>query len=291
MSTASASATAVLVCQGRASADGRYAVGRFSDPVARDLLEPDELEVVDRVRVGAVPGEGTARMAYEMVRQTGLTIVPRTVAIDDAIRAQVTGQLVILGAGLDSRAWRMSELASTTVFEVDQPASQKEKVRRIGARAPLALRVAQVPVDLNSGALARGLQDAGFDPRARTTWVWEGVIPYLPAAAVAATLGELSTQSAPGSRLVLTYQSRELRPRLGRTLLRLVLRASGAADPLASEPWRSLWRPSELARLCEQHGYRVDADDDLLSLSAKLDLPAGVASSLRNGHVAIATRV
>ncbi len=288
--TGSASTTAVLVCQGRASADGRYAVGRFSDPVARELLEPDELAVVDRVREGLPPTDGNERMAYEMVRQTGLTVVPRTVAIDDAIREHVAGQLVLLGAGLDSRAWRMPELASTTVFEVDQHASQKEKVRRIGARAPLAHRVAEVPVDLGSGSLARGLDEAGFDPREVTTWVWEGVIPYLPAAAVAATLGEISTQSAPGSRLIMNYQSRELRPRVARTLVRLVLRASRASDPLASEPWRSLWRPAELAKLCAEHGYRVDSDEDLLTLSGQLDLPAGTVSSLRNGHVAVATR-
>ncbi|MCA0293899.1 MAG: class I SAM-dependent methyltransferase [Actinobacteria bacterium] len=157
---------------------------------------------------------------------------------------------MILGAGLDSRVWRMPELASTTVFEVDQPASQKDKVQRIGARAPLAHRVPELAVDLAGGTLARALEESGFDPRAATTWVWEGVIPYLPAAAVAATLAEVATQSAPGSRLVLNYQSRQLRPLLGRTLVRLVLRASRQPDPLTTEPWRSLWKPAELAKLC-----------------------------------------
>ena len=78
-----ASSTAVLVCQGRATADGRYAVGRFSDPVARELLDPADHVVVDRVRADRVPAEAADRMAYEMVRRTGLTMVPRTIAIDD----------------------------------------------------------------------------------------------------------------------------------------------------------------------------------------------------------------
>ena len=150
MNERAASSTAVLVCQGRATADGRYAVGRFSDPVARELLDPADRVVVDRVRADRVPTEAADRMAYEMVRRTGLTMVPRTIAIDEAIRGHAAGQLVILGAGLDARAWRMPELARATVFEVDHPASQQDKLRRIGGLAPTAGRVVPVAVDLAS---------------------------------------------------------------------------------------------------------------------------------------------
>src|SRR4051794_5883087 len=146
MAVGAASLTAVLVCQGRASADGRYAVGRFSDPLSGALLDPAELAVVDRVRRGDVPP-----------------------------------QLVILGAGLDARAWRMPELAHVTVFEVDHPASQRDKLRRIGDRAATALRVVPVEVDLAAQPLAPILSSAGFDPQVASTWVWEGVVPYLAA--------------------------------------------------------------------------------------------------------------
>lgn len=285
-----ASGTAVLVCQGRASADGRYAVGRFSDPVARDLLEDVELEIVDQVRDGSVPSDAATRMAWELVRQTGLTVVPRTIAIDDAIRAHRDGQLVVLGAGLDSRAWRMPELAPTTVFEIDHPASQREKVRRMGQRAPLAHRVVEVPLELGRGSLGRALEEAGFDARATSTWVWEGVIPYLTAPVVESTLAEIAAQSPPGSRLILTYQARALGPRVARAAMRLLMRASRVPDPLATEPWRSLWRPAELAGLCRRHGYSVTTDEDLLTLAAELDLPGANPSSLRNGRVAVATR-
>jgi methyltransferase (TIGR00027 family) len=291
MGEASASATAVLVCQGRACADGRWAVGRFSDPVAHDLLEPAELAIVDAVRGDTVPSDAAARLAWELVRQTALTVVARTVAIDDAIRAHGAGQLVVLGAGLDSRAWRMPELSATTVFEVDRPASQKDKRRRLGALQPVAGRVVEVPLDLGDGNLGRALEEAGFDVRAATTWVWEGVIPYLRAAVVRATLADVAAQSASGSRLILNYQSRALLPRVARAAMRLVLRASKQPDPLAGEPWRSLWRPAELASLCGEFGYRVDSDTDLLAVSEELELPAGNAGSLRNGRVAVATRV
>ena len=77
---------AVLVCQSQATADGRYAVGRFSDPIARALLDPADRLIVDRVRADRVPTEAAERIAYEMVRRTGLTMVPRTISIDEAIR-------------------------------------------------------------------------------------------------------------------------------------------------------------------------------------------------------------
>ena len=163
MGVGEASSTAVLVCQGRATADGRYALGRFSDPVAEELLDPAERMVVERVRAGDVPAQAAERMAYEMVRRSGITMVPRTVAIDEANREHDAAQLVILGAGLDARAWRMSELADVTVFEVDHPASQRDKLRRIGDRTPTALRVLPVEVDLATQTLSPTLENAGFD--------------------------------------------------------------------------------------------------------------------------------
>src|SRR6186713_1205856 len=75
-----ASATAVLVAQGRAVADGRLAVGRFADPTARWLLRDDELVDVDVAR-GEVPPTGwSARMGYEMLRASAEVMAPRTPA-------------------------------------------------------------------------------------------------------------------------------------------------------------------------------------------------------------------
>jgi len=59
-----ASSTAVLVCQGRATAHGRFGVGRFSDPMARELLAPADRTVVDSVRAGQVPTQASDRLAY-----------------------------------------------------------------------------------------------------------------------------------------------------------------------------------------------------------------------------------
>ena len=285
-----ASSTAVLVCQGRAAADGRYAVGRFSDPVARELLDPADRLIVDRVRADRVPTEPAGRLAYEMVRRTGLTMVPRTISIDEAVRGHAAGQVVILGAGLDARAWRMSELARAAVFEVDHPASQQDKLRGIGGLAPTAGRVVPVAIDLATGRLGPGLERAGFDRRAATTWVWEGVVPYLTDNEVRATVAQITELSAPDSRLVVNYQGRSLPTTVMRQAMRLVLRASRQPDPLGGEPWRSLWRPDDMRTLLRGNGFDVIADSDLLALSADLALPADNNGSLRNGRVLVAAR-
>jgi O-methyltransferase involved in polyketide biosynthesis len=65
-----------------------------------------------------------ARMDYESVRGCAALMAPRTIAIDEAVREHPTGQLVVLGAGLVTRAWRMGELADTIVFEIDHPATR-----------------------------------------------------------------------------------------------------------------------------------------------------------------------
>ncbi len=96
-------------------------------------------------------------------------------AVDDGIR-----QIVILAAGLDSRAYRLDWPADTTVYEIDQPkvlAYKASTLRSYGAR-PKATRHA-VPVDLRDNWSA-ALVAAGFDRTRPTAWLAEGLLPYLP---------------------------------------------------------------------------------------------------------------
>lgn len=229
-------------------------------------------------------------MAWELVRRTGQTMVPRTIAIDDAVRGHGAPQVVVLGAGLDSRAWRMAELAGAAVFEVDHRASQQDKLRRLGDLQPLAARVLPVAVDLAVQPLAPALEAAGFDPTAETTWVWEGVVPYLSADAVRTTVGQLARLSAPGSRLVVNYQAKSLPVPVLRAVMRVVFWASRQQDVLAREPWRSLWRPTQMRELLARNGFATLSDDHLQSIASGLDLPGDNGTSLRNGRVAVAER-
>jgi methyltransferase (TIGR00027 family) len=285
-----ASHTAVLVCQGRAAAHGRIAAGRFADPLAMALLRDEERVPVQRVRDGEPPKGWSERIEFEMVRACAQIIVPRTVAIDDAVRGRPAPQMVILGAGLDDRAWRMVELAGTEVFEVDHPASQRDKRSRVGDREPATAALEFVPVDLSRNGLDAALAAAGHRTEVATTWVWEGVVPYLTRAEVVATVRALADRSATGSRLIVNYQARALSATLGRLAARVMAATAGNRTRWADEPRRSTWTPRAMGELLASHGFLVSHDDDLLTLAARLSVPRRERGSLRTGRVAIADR-
>jgi methyltransferase (TIGR00027 family) len=284
-----ASRTAVLVCQGRAAADGRIAPGRFADPTAMALLRPEEQAAVRWVRDDEVPADWTQRIDYETVRANAELMVPRTVVIDDAVRAHGGPQVVILGAGLDGRAWRMTELSGQPVFEVDQPASQRDKRDRAAALAgpPPAF----VPVEFGEDPLDRALTEAGHRAGRATTWIWEGVVPYLTPAQVDSTLAEIAVSSAPASRLIVNFQVPPgLGFRLDRWKSRVLTAATGRASVWKREPWRSYWTPSTMGRLLARHGWRVTAETSLLEMAETLGAPVHHPRSLTNGRVLIADR-
>lgn len=281
-----ASQTAVLVCQGRAAAHGRIATGRYSDPTASVLLNDDERVMVDQVREDRPPADWDGRVAYEMVARCGEMMVPRTVAIDDAVREHRAGQVVILGAGLDGRAWRMPELAGADVYEVDQPASQQDKryrAARLEGKPPT-----YVPVDFARDRLGDALAATGHRAAEPTTWVWEGVVPYLTRDQVLATVQAIASISAPGSRLIVNYQERSVAARFGRLIARAMARSAGRANPWAAEPWLSTWTPDAMGGLLRRQGFTVLRDNHLRELATGLIDATRDTTSFRSGRVAVA---
>lgn len=135
--------------------------------------------------------------------------IARTAYFDAALQDAVIGgaqQVVVLGAGYDSRALRFAQqLSETAVFEADHPATQERKraiLRRAGLTLPATHRF--VPVDLNSDCLAAALSAAGFKSSKRTALLWEGVSYYLPPAAIARILA-FAGGLAIGSTLTFDY--------------------------------------------------------------------------------------
>ncbi|MFC6018146.1 class I SAM-dependent methyltransferase [Plantactinospora solaniradicis] len=283
-----ASRTAVLVCQGRAAADGLIAPGRFADPTALRLLRPDERESVQWVREAVVPRHWQQRVDYESVRASAEMMVPRTVAIDDAIRSHPSSQLVILGAGLDGRAWRMPELADVAIFEIDQPASQQDKRDRAAGLS--GSPPTYVPVDFGRDRLDQALAAAGHRADQATTWVCEGVVPYLTRVQVAATVGAVATCSAPSSRLIVNFQVPAISASIGRLAARALTASTGRTSVWAHEPWRSTWTPAAMASLLVRHGYTVTRDEDLLQAAEALTTPTRHRRALGNGRVMVADR-
>ncbi|MFB7716320.1 class I SAM-dependent methyltransferase [Nocardia sp. NPDC056100] len=288
MAERKASRTAVLVCQGRAVADGRLAVGRFADPIALELLTESERELVATVRAGEMPSALGPRMEFELVAGTSEILAARTVTIDDAVRDRGNPQLVILGAGLDARAWRMKELADATVFEVDQPASQQEKRERLGERTAVAGAVHFVAVDFAKDSLGAALATAGHDAAVPTTWIWEGVVPYLTPDQVAATVAIVGEHSASGSRLIVTYATHSRLNAFGRRAVQRLLTLTGRDNPMADEPFRSSWGPESLAKLLGKSGFDVTMDVDLLTAAQGLDMPIERTRFLGSGRIAVA---
>lgn len=111
-------------------------------------------------------------------------------------------QLLLLGAGYDTRATRLPELAASRVFEVDHPATQARKRQALGS---LARSVRYIPLDFECEPLAPALAAGGFDPGRRSCVVWEGVFSYLALGAIDLTLEALVAACAPGSTILLTY--------------------------------------------------------------------------------------
>jgi methyltransferase (TIGR00027 family)/deazaflavin-dependent oxidoreductase (nitroreductase family) len=123
--------------------------------------------------------------------------------LDEAARDGIDA-LVVLGAGLDTLAYRHPAPARA-VFEVDLPeniADKEDKVSRVLGRIPDPVTL--VPIDFETQQIDQVLASAGYDPEARTFFVWEGVTQYLTERAARTTMRALAN-AATGSRLVFTY--------------------------------------------------------------------------------------
>jgi methyltransferase (TIGR00027 family) len=253
------SQTAVMVCAARAAAHGRTNVAAFADPTALALLPEGARQHVERFRSGVAPRSLRERVRNAFLEKRSKMMVARTVAIDGAIRTAASSQVVILGAGLDGRAWRMPELVDATVFEVDHPDSQRMKRERAASLKQAARDVRFVPVDFTRDRLEDALASAGHDPVRQTTWVWEGVVMYLERADIEATLRVIEARSAPGSRLVVVYHSPSIIRQIGGFVLGWL-----------GEPFRSSFTSDDMHTLLAGFGFTVFQDDDLPRIATGL---------------------
>ena len=136
--------------------------------------------------------------------------VARTRYIDDYSQACISGgveQVVILGAGFDTRAYRLEGFKKAKVFEVDHPNTQKMKVARLKGviRGELPSWVTFVPVDFERDKLDEKLLEGGYRKDLKTLFIWEGVTPYLTAESVERTLSLVVASSSRGSSIIFDY--------------------------------------------------------------------------------------
>ena len=253
-----ASRTAFMVAYMRAVADaGLSHVPDFRDPTARVFLNAKWLRKLAELEQQGRNGRG---MSLEFARVTADLMALRTSMIDAAVRSAIAAgiaQVVILGAGLDGRAWRMPELAGARVFEVDHPATQAYKREHVTALPPSIASVTFVPVDFERESLDAALHRAGHDATQPTCWIWEGVVMYLTHDAMRATLANVASRSADGSILIVNYHTT-----LRRGLVRLIFRLLG-------EPVRSKWSPEEMAADLAAAGFRAEEDTNVIDWATR----------------------
>lgn len=217
------SRTAILVAVTRGMHAEMVEEPLLEDTIAPELYTEEEArEITELARATALSGEQERALedsapmtdVYEMAFRHGAfaasTIARNRYAedcLEDAVERGSVGQYVIVGAGLDTFAFRRPDLAGALdVFELDHPASQRFKRERLEAAGlddPDSLHF--VPVDLTETTVSSALADTAFDPDRPAFYSWLGVTPYLPTEAVFATLESIAEASPAGSEVVFDF--------------------------------------------------------------------------------------
>ncbi len=219
----------------------------FADPLALRIMGQD--------------AEAVVRDAEQHPSRCGMRhfIVVRTRFAEDALAAAVekgVRQLVVLGAGLDTFAYRSPFGDRLRIFEVDHLATQIWKRARLEEAAiAIPASVTFTPIDFEHQTLAAGLSAAGFDASLPTFFFWLGVVPYLTEEAVWSTLEFVSSLSN-GAQIVFDYSdppdalTPEWRARHDK-------RAAHVAE--IGEPWRTYFEAEQLhSRLLEMGFNQID---------------------------------
>jgi methyltransferase (TIGR00027 family) len=212
-------------------------LGVVNDPYARQMLPPDRRRAAAALQLPGLRLLGR----HPSFPYLGARTLFFDDFIDDALDDEVR-QVVIVGAGYDSRAWRLAR-PGVTFFEIDQPATQEDKRAKAPEGGPV-----YVPADVTDPQLAEKLVDAGFQTEAPTSFTVEGLTIYLTKEDVAALFARLADLATTGSRLAVSFESGFERQPITRRLthiyygragepLRFRLRAEDAPSFLAQTGW------------------------------------------------------
>ena len=115
-------------------------------------------------------------------------------------------QVVILGAGFDTRVYRIAGIEKTKVFEIDHLNTQAVKLQRLKKVInPLPDNVTFIPVDFNTQQLSERLQSSGYNEKGKTLFIWQGVTYFLTQEGVDNTLAFIANHSGAGSAVIFDY--------------------------------------------------------------------------------------
>jgi len=176
------------------------------DPLAKEFLGTELTNIINDPQLT----EAAVSALEQRTPGTIGCVVSRTRYIDDYLNMCIDDgieQLVILGAGYDTRAYRFDQLKEkVNVFELDHIATQKvklEKVKKIFGTLPN--HVVYIPIDFDKEKLGQRLFESGYDKKLKTLFIWEGVTMYITEEAVDETLSFVAENSGSGSSIIFNY--------------------------------------------------------------------------------------
>ena len=245
----------------------------FADPLALAILGDD--------------AEEQLALAKERPERRGLRffVAMRSRFAEDCARAAIAEgarQILILGAGLDTFAYRLEGREGLTVFELDHPATQRDKRLRLAcACVAEPAHVVYVAHDFEQGGMTAALEAAGLDPRRRAVVLWLGVTPYLTEGAVFATLAELARLPG-GVEVVFDYANPP--HAIEDAAVRGFHQAMAAHVAASGEPFRCYFDTAQLHRRARDLGFAEIEDLDGAALLARY-LPHVAPRAGPGGHV------
>jgi methyltransferase (TIGR00027 family) len=248
----------------------------FADPLALRILGPDADEAIALAK--EKPERRPLRLFVAMRSRFAEDSARR--AIDEGVR-----QILVLGAGLDTFAYRLERAEGLRLFELDHPATQRDKRRRL-AEVEIAepAHVAYIAHDFEHGSMTAALEAGGFDAGKRTFVLWLGVTPYLTEEAAFATLGELARLPG-GAEVVFDYANPP--DRIKEAATRHFHEQMAERVAATGEPFRCYFDSGELHTRVRNLGFAEIEDLDRAALVGRYlpNLPVAPRQG-PGGHVA-----
>ncbi len=239
------------------------------------------------LRILGETAEEVARDAEQHAsrRPMRIFIAARSRYAEDSLAAAVgcgARQLVVLGAGLDTYAYRGSCRERLRIFEADHPATQAWKRRRLAdAGIPLPCELTFAPIDFEHETLAEGLKAAGFDLNVPSFFTWLGVVPYLTEEAIWSTLTFIA--KLPGGAQVVFDYADPLETLTAERRERHERRAARVAE--LGEAWLTYFEAATLHPKLREAGFAEIEDLGPRQIAARYFPSRATTAPERGGHI------
>jgi methyltransferase (TIGR00027 family) len=249
----------------------------FDDPYAISIIGAAAEAQLRSGAVDAWHAEGVQRgLRAHLVARSRFGEDVLTGAVARGVR-----QYVVLGAGLDTSAFRAAQkYPQLTIYEVDHPASQAWKRERLEEAGVSQASIRFAPIDFETTALADGLARVGFDPSQPTYFTWLGVVPYLTGEAIAATLGFIAGLPA-GTEVVFNFTEARTEESQREALAKLLSNLAAQGEPI-----HSLHQPDALKKEVAAMGFSDCETFPMVALNDRY-FGGGMADFMRpiRGHM------